>query len=374
MNRVGPQLPAMRPAPNRNVCAPCRLAIPLAVFAVLLAATPACGWGDRAHYLITEEAVARLPEPLKGLLSEATRLERLQAASIAPDAWRDDASEHYSPDERPKHFFDIDAITDEPPPFPTFPRDRRAAEARFGPEVFREKGTAPWAAADAMEALADALAAGRTEQIFHHAGAMAHYVADLHMPFHVTENYDGKATGNPGIHKALEIGLVNRYAVFYAGEVRRDRTVVPYLDRPVEALFDSLIEAHAQVRPILEADTVARKKTGYNPKQHERAPEGEVSDLDDVESERARPYYATLKQELEQRGSPEAVQMRRAAQRTAEMLYTAWVAAAKPLSLAPVPADADDSSPVPYWSVGLMLAVVFLLLWPRRKPAPPPSS
>jgi len=336
-----------------------------AVLAAALLVSPALGWSDRGHHLITEEAVGRLPEPLRGLLAAGTALERLKQASAAPDTWRKRESPHYRPDEKPRHFFDIDAMTDESYPFAGFPRDRADAEKRFGPQVFQEHGSAPWAAADALGRLTDAMATGRTADIFHDAGEMAHYAADLHMPFHTTKNYDGKLTGNHGIHKTLEIGLVHRRLDFYKAEMAKARREVTFVDDARDRLFDWLIEAHSRVKPILEADTAARREAKYNPAQH---PE----DADDLASARARPYYDALKRELAARGSPEAVAMRDAAAHLADLLYTAWVRAGKPLTLSAAPLAAPrKQSRVEYLLIGAAVVIFLLMLLPRRRPARP---
>ncbi|MEA3366846.1 MAG: hypothetical protein U9R68_01885, partial [Planctomycetota bacterium] len=125
---------------------------------------------------------------------------------------------------------------------------------------------------------------------------------------------------------------------------------------------DWLIAAHGRIGPILEADAVARKQAKYNPAQH---PE----DLDDLDAARARPYYETLKQELARRGSPEAAALCDAAAHLADLLYTAWVRAGKPLSLrAAADAGRKPAPAPPYWLLGLAVGTLILLLWPRRRP------
>jgi len=334
----------------------------LALLAALAAATPrtALAWTDRGHILITEEAVRRLPEPLLGLLAAKTHLDRLRRACVAPGNRARQDSEHDRPQETPRHVFRIDAITDEAYPFEHFPRKRAEAETRFGAETFKENGAAPWAAAAALDRLADALAAGHTEEAFAAAGDLAHYAADLHMPLHTTRNHDGQLTGNHGIYKALEVGLVHRYPEFYEKELRKGRRVVRYLDAPTDRLFDWLITAHGRVKPILEADSVARRKTTYNPAQH---PE----DLDNPDSTRARAYYKTLKDELARRGSPEAAARRDAAAHLADLYYTAWVRAGKPLSLQAATPAKKETPTAPYWLLAPAIALVILLLWPRRQ-------
>jgi len=338
--------------------------IALAAAALLALALPpaAFAWGDRAHVFITDEAVERLPDPLRGLFSSEADLKRLREATLAPDTRRKKDTQPEWEEEHPKHFFDIDLVTQEPYPFKNFPHERLAAEKQFGPEVFKKAGTAPWAAADALDALVESLTAGRTDDIFTHAGDLAHYGADLHQPFHVSKNYDGKMTGNDGIHKSLEIGLVNRYVDFYKAEVRKDRYEPAYLAKPLDGLFDWLATAWSRQKPILEAETIARQKANYNPSKT-------LADLDNLDSPEAKTYYTTFKQELEARGSPEAAAMRDAAGHVAELFYTAWVRAGKPLALTPAPEKAPEAQPVPYWLIALGAALLLLLFWPRRRPA-----
>jgi len=358
--------------PTQTAAWPCHPAIPhcrLTVLSLAAAALAACAaptaalaWGDRAHVIITEEAVERLPEPLRALLAGEADLKRLREATLAPDTRRKKDTQPEWEEEHPKHFFDIDLVTQEPYPFKGFPHERLAAEKQFGPEVFKKAGTAPWAASDALEALVESLTAGRTDDIFARAGDLLHYGADVHQPLHVSKNYDGKMTGNDGIHKALEIGLVNRYADFYKAEVRKDRYEPAYLVQPLDGLFDWLIAAWSRQKPVFEAETIARQKANYNPSRN-------PADLDGSESPAAKIYYATFKQALEARGSPDAAAMRDAAGHVAELLYTAWVRAGKPLALVPAPPKTEEAQPIPYWLIGLSAALLTLLFWPRRRPA-----
>jgi len=128
---------------------------PLSAFIVALAA--AClsaGWARDAHQTVTAEALRLLPAPLAtyGLAHEeeilrlvmapderveALRAERekiksqvAQAAGGAAPAELADrlkAAEAALQAERIRHFFDIDALTDELPPFASFPHEEPAA-------------------------------------------------------------------------------------------------------------------------------------------------------------------------------------------------------------------------------------------------------
>jgi hypothetical protein len=346
--------------------------------ALLLAvAAPALAWGDKGHVLITEEAVQRLPEPLRGLFQDGGNLPVLKEKSLAPDrrvkALEEELKEGKIQQpayqaERSKHFFDIDAITTEPYPFKDFPRDRAAAREKFGAEAFMKFGSVPWVAADASAALTEALTKGRPDAIFDAAGDLSHFAADLHQPFHVAKNYNGRDTGNDNIHGRLEIGLLNRYLDFYAAEIRKDRRDVVYIEDVQGSLFDWLIEAHSRAATILDADTAARKRTGYvSPQSRDEADK----ELDDVASERLKPYYAAFKAELESRGSPEVLALRDSAAHIAQLYYSAWVRAGKPLSLTPPPVVAEkqpEPPGIPLWLIGVAMALLFFLFLPRRTP------
>jgi len=375
--RVARSRPRRSRRPSQGCAAGATLLL-AAVAATLFPAREARAWSDLGHYLITAEAVERLPEPLKTLLSEGGNLERLQEASTAPDQWRReekdrerqarDRGEHYTPVEKPKHFFDIDQIAEKAGltyPFDDFPRRREAATALVGRETLDAYGWGPWAAADALEAFADAFAQGRPDDPpWREAGALAHYAADLHMPFHTTRNFDGQETGNEGIHFAVEVGLVKRNEPFFAAEIRKDRGTVVYVEDAEAALFSWLIAANGRVAPILEADSAARRATGYNP----GLPENKA-DLDDLQSERAAPYYRALKKELDARGNPVAASMRGASADVARLLYTAWVRAGKPLSLYPSAERREPASSFPLEYTLLAVLALLILFLPRRRRA-----
>jgi len=348
----------------------------LTVLLVLAAATPAQAWDDETHQEIAAEAIARQPEPLRGLFS-GDALKRLQEASIAPDARvaKLKAAPKSGPvpgksplyqAERVKHFFDIDAITTELYPFKDFPRDRKAAEARFGAKAFEEYGTVPWTTEDALAALAEALKHQDADAIFRAGGDLAHFAADLHQPLHVTKNYDGQLTGQKGVHARLEIGLQKRYAAFYAEEIKKDRVEPAYLADPEDKIFDWLIKAGSRAPAILAADAAALKVSGYAPPTDSEEAKKEA---DDVNAEQAKPYYAAFKKELESRGSPEAVAMREAAGHLADLFYTAWTNGGKPISLSKPATHEPQTSWT--WMLPMIAAVVLLMLLPRRQPTKP---
>ena len=93
-------------------------------------------------------------------------------------------------------------------------------------------------------------------------------------------------------------------------------------------------------------------------------------ELDDVNSARAKPYYAAFKSELESRGQPEAAALRDAADHVAQLFYTAWVRAGKPAGLTAPPTAAAAAAPptIAYWWLVVPTVVLTLLSLFRRRP------
>lgn len=207
-----------------------------------LPATPGYGWCSTGHQRITEGAVSHLPPPLQTYFQ--LNLSTLKTASGTEPPG--------------KHYINIDWY----PEFPdNFPRDKAVLIARYGSATVESKGTAPWTVGDYTEQLASEMASATTAQDWSNllatAGALAHYVEDLHNPLHLAENYDGQQTGNDGIHSRYECGMVSRKLSSLTIAAAPANCV--YLPSPVDAIFDGIINDHYWfVDDILAADTSCR--------------------------------------------------------------------------------------------------------------------
>ncbi len=71
--------------------------------------------------------------------------------------------------------------------------------------------------------------------------------------------------------------------------------------------------------------------------------------------------------------APSAGVLRGAAARAADLLYTAWVRAGKPVTLVPPP-EAPAQPVLPYLLVGVVLGLGLIAFWPRRRRAGTPGS
>jgi len=217
-------------------------------------ASPASAWGLKAHRWVAVNAArlvaARCPALGRGPVGD------LAAAAVEPDTVLKDRD---GPREAEHHYLDLDHYG--PPPFRALPRDWPTAVARFGRAALERQGTLPWNGADVAHQLRDEIRRGDVRAARRLAGHLAHYAADATMPLHTTENHDGQRTGQRGIHRRVEMHLVDDdLADFTRGaSVASGPPIVPA--DTAAALFTALEHAYTRVAPLLDADRNARRGT-----------------------------------------------------------------------------------------------------------------
>jgi hypothetical protein len=230
-----------------------RKVLPLALLALALsAARPAHlgAWGFSGHKFITERAIDLLPPEIRPffLKFKTTVVEH----SIDPDTYRTMGWM----EEPPRHFLDMDAYG--PFPFKDLPHDYAEAVARRGAEFVTKNGVVAWRAQEIYVQLRDAFKQLSTQgyardnvKLF--SSVLAHYTGDSFQPLHAAVNYDGRDTGQIGIHSRFETELFDRY---------RDKLkiapapVMPIPD-PREFFFANLADSFSFVDAILASDREA---------------------------------------------------------------------------------------------------------------------
>jgi hypothetical protein len=291
------------------------------IAAVVMSATPAGAWGFTAHFIITQAAIEALPPGLRTFYQ--SHADFVAAHSIDPDKWRwDDLdwSTVCSPergllvlegDERPRHFLDADAVSAYP--FSEIPRDFSQYQEMAGDE-WEEWGSAPWTAAAYTALLREEM--GATDPDLHRvlcrSAILAHYVADLSMPFHLTVNYDGQLSGLRGIHSRFERHLVEYYDEVLKTRVRASAPQALILGSPIEATFEMLVDGYPAVHALLRADLLAQR----------------VAPLNGGESAGDNPAY--MREMWEQSGDLAAARMAYGAEKVASFWLTAWDQAGRP--------------------------------------------
>jgi hypothetical protein len=268
------------------------------VLLVLAGCSTAFSWGSTAHKLINLKAVQHLPASMSRL--KADSLFYQSHASDADNRKVSGDTAFYNESER--HYIDIDSYPD----FQHLPHSRDAVVHLYGWETVKNTGTLPWATIMVMDSLTAQIARGDYAAADQSMSDLGHYVGDGHQPLHCTENYDGWATNNGGIHSRYETGMINAY--------KTSLTVTPdsvtYVSSPIDYVFAYILQANTLVDSILKGDTYAKSVSGYSGS-------GTVP----------ASYYTAL---WEKTGSMTQQRIQLATVALASLWYTAWVNAQAP--------------------------------------------
>jgi hypothetical protein len=260
----------------------------------------AFAWGFAGHRLIMRRAIELLPPELKPFFEKFK--DEMVVRVTDPDTWR-----NVGWDDDPNHFVDFGVSVYGAYPFAALPREYGAALEKFGEPTLKRNGLLPWREAEEFGNLRRAFeefkrdAPYTTSNVTLFSAVAAHYIQDAHQPFHATDNYDGQATGNTGIHSRFERDLIERY------ESRLKLTPAPVklMGSARDAAFEALLSSYLLVDPLLTADKKAI---------------GSSDTYDDAYFER---FFTTVQPLLEQ-------QLSAAITATASLIVSAWDQAGRP--------------------------------------------
>lgn len=174
---------------------------------LILSGVPGTAWGEKGHRIIASAAVRGLPRPVGAWFSGQEGMVVEHASD--PDHWKRDRKEP------PRHFINCDEYGG-PSSVPFTPEE---ALERIGSRRFQKAGQLPWTIRDQVQSLAVAFRSRDRGRVLMESSYLSHYVGDLHVPLHTLSNYDGKQTGQRGVHSRWETGLVGRYVDFSAVRV-----------------------------------------------------------------------------------------------------------------------------------------------------------
>ena len=203
-------------------------------------------WGGEGHALIAHLAIRDLPTSnLKDFYAQNASW--FAKSSSHPDRWRN------RPDyaEAGRHFLDGEHFG--------FGSDLKKLPRNFGDllkirkyEDLRTDGIVPWVVGNRYKLLVSALKEKRWPDAMVQSAFLSHYVADSHVPFHATENYDGLLSNPPqkGIHARFESDMVERSILL---EDLKTGTPTPVTDS-VSLTIGVLNDSIAQVPIILDID------------------------------------------------------------------------------------------------------------------------
>ncbi|GLH71818.1 hypothetical protein GETHLI_03200 [Geothrix limicola] len=206
--------------------------------------TPLQAWGDKGHRIVSSLALRSLPAGPQAWF--AGREAEVADHASDPDHWKQDHKEG------PRHFLDMEAYGS--PDQISLSLDE--AQVKLGGDFYRQ-GVVPWIIQDRWRDLVDAFRGGDPAEVAMATAILGHYIADAHVPLHTTVNHDGELTGQKGVHKRWETGLVERFIV------EDDLAALPA--QPDAALLVRpwawLRASHALVPQLLEDDRAADRTT-----------------------------------------------------------------------------------------------------------------
>ena len=259
--------------------------------------------------MVTDRAVRLLPTKLQDFYWANRNI--LIELCVQPDLRKDS-----DPSEGPKHYIDLEQYP------PNVPTTCDKAVERFGMKKLSDSGWAPWNTQRVYAQTVDAFRRKDYPAILRMSGDLSHYVADMHVPLHTTENFDGQLTRDTGIHARWESRLVEQYP-----------EVFPFEPRPAELIHDVpskiwaiILASSTEINGVIHAD----RQNAYD----DRASDG-------YSIVRARQTHAPIA----------ARRMNDAAQAVASFWYTAWVESGRPALagvdfsalVKPIPAPSGDA-------------------------------
>jgi len=207
------------------------------------------GWGHVGHHIINYNTI----------LSALPQLEFFDtwADSLADHASDADNRKSWDPNEAPKHFIDIDSY----PEFiesGTIPQDFDSVVAVHGYSFVLDKGILPWAIINTADSLEAAFEINDMHKAMLIAADLGHYIADGHMPLHITKNYNGQNTGQTGVHSRYESNLIEDFQ----NQIIYDGDSLQYIDNLPDFVFNMIYDNYQYVDSVLYADSAAQAFAG----------------------------------------------------------------------------------------------------------------
>jgi hypothetical protein len=264
---------------------------------LLLATIPTRAWWEKTHQRICRQAIILLPAPLQEFYKHYEDV--IVAHAGDSDKWKRVKRHTYD-------WLDLELISTYP--FTDIPADRAAADKKYGRENLEKKvGVLPWYAVEEYRKMVAALKGNDQAALIRNATHLSHHIADAHMPFHASVNFDGAPVGVKRNHGRIEGTLENNLA-----RVRRaDTAVLEPVKDPFAELMQVLRMSNQRVFQLLYWDAVACHKffKGKRP-------------------EEGHPGYERLI--MGKLGGMFTICLDEAARLTARFWYTAWQEAGKP--------------------------------------------
>ncbi|MDB5018524.1 MAG: Nuclease [Mucilaginibacter sp.] len=265
-------------------------------------------WGFYAHYRINRLAVFTLPRAMSAFYKN--NIEYITEHAISADKRR-----YVDSTEAPRHFLNADHYGKNP--FNAIPQHWNDAAVKYSADTIIKYGTLPWTIQYNYYRLIKAFKEHDTTSILNISANLGHYVADAHVPLHLTQNYNGQLTDQTGIHALWESRLPQLFGSqynCYAGNAR-------YIEDPLAEAFKICRSSFNSVDTVLRFERVLSKSFPED-KKYEFIKHGNKM-VKDYSVAYAGAYQKMLKGMVQRR-------MRSAILAVGSYWYSAWVDAGQP--------------------------------------------
>jgi hypothetical protein len=265
-------------------------------------------WGFFGHALINRQAVYSLPPEMLVLYKK--ELAYLAEKSVNPDRRR-----YAVKGEAEKHYIDLDHYGDSARFL--LPKYWAAALEQYPEDSLRAHGIGPWSTYLTFLSLTKAFAAKDQAAILRLSADLGHYLGDLNVPLHTTQNYNGQLSGQTGIHGFWESRIPELQAKNYRFWVGK----ASYVKDPQQALWEAVYCAHVQVDSVLRIEKILSQQFPADQKYSYEERNGLTVRVYSREFTEA--YALALNGQVER-------QMRASIKMIADFWYTAWINAGQP--------------------------------------------
>jgi hypothetical protein len=265
-------------------------------------------WGFYAHYHINRFAIFTLPKAMSGFYR--ANIDYITAHAISADKRR-----YVDSTEAPRHFLNADHYGKNP--FAKIPQNWYDAAHKYTADTLNKYGTLPWTIASNYYYLVKAFKAHDTIAILNASANLGHYVADAHVPLHLTQNYNGQFTGQTGIHSLWESRIPELFGDhynYYAGKAR-------YIENPLKEAFRICSNSFKSADSVLLLERLLDKSFAAD-KKYEMAKHGNRM-VKEYSEEYCSAYQKLLRGMIEKR-------MRASILSVGSYWYSAWVDAGQP--------------------------------------------
>ena len=221
----------------------------LLLASITICSTLFLGWGNVGHRIINKQTILSVTPEMSfwGNWSD----------SLAVHGSDADYRKNIDPTEEPKHYIDIDNYAE----FISkgyITQNFDSLVLQHGITFVMDQGILPWAILATFDSLETAFQNNQFNKAILLAADLGHYIGDMHMPLHITRNYNGQYSGQTGIHSRFESNMINTYSaqIVYSGDS------LIYINNVSDFTFNMLYDNYIYVDSVLKADSLAKAFAG----------------------------------------------------------------------------------------------------------------